>query len=132
MIRRPRLHSIATSNSGLTLIPVLASILLLSIFMGLLVQRQVRGQLAWKMEVRKSIARNMARSERDRLMQLKVSGQKIPSGNRVIRPSQNSFLAEPASILVEATKSPSNGHKITVQIPSDSTSNFVREALELP
>lgn len=59
MIRRPRLHSIATSNSGLTLIPVLASILLLSIFMGLLVQRQVRGQLAWKMEVRKSIARNM-------------------------------------------------------------------------
>jgi hypothetical protein len=132
MIERSRLHFFVVRRRGLTLIPVLSAIVLLSIFMGLLVQRQVRSHLAWRTEVRKAVARNMARSERDRLNFLKSKSQKIVTGKRVVDSKDFSDLTESATISIEPSKTNKTGYLITIQIPSGSSSNFVSEALEIP
>jgi|GEM_PF-4969365 len=132
MIERSRLHFFVVRRRGLTLIPVLSAIVLLSIFMGLLVQRQVRSHLAWRTEVRKAVARNLARSERDRLIFLKSKSQKIVTGKRVVDSKDFSDLTESATISIEPSKANRTGYLITIQIPSGSSSNFVSEALELP
>jgi hypothetical protein len=132
MIERSRLHFFVVRRRGLTLIPVLSAIVLLSIFMGLLVQRQVRSHLAWRTEVRKAVARNLARSERDRLIFLKSKSQKIVTGKRVVDSKDFSDLTESATISIEPSKTNKTGYLITIQIPSGSSSNFVSEALELP
>ena len=132
MIERSRLHFFRVRRKGLTLIPVLSAIVLLSIFMGLLVQRQVRSHLAWRTEVRKAVARNLARSERDRLIFLKSKSQKIVTGKREVHSKDFSDLTESATISVEPSKTNKTGYLITIQIPSGSTSNFVSEALEIP
>jgi|694.fasta_scaffold95515_3 hypothetical protein len=132
MIERSRLHFFVVRRRGLTLIPVLSAIVLLSIFMGLLVQRQVRSHLAWRTEVRKAVARNLARSERDRLIFLKSKSQKIVTGKRVVHSKDFSDLTESATISIEPSKTNITGYLITIQIPSGSTSNFVSEALEIP
>ena len=132
MIERSRLHFFVVRRRGLTLIPVLSAIVLLSIFMGLLVQRQVRSHLAWRTEVRKAVARNLARSERDRLIFLKSKSQKIVTGKRVVHSKDFSDLTESATISIEPSKTNKTGYLITIQIPSGSSSNFVSEALEIP
>lgn len=132
MIERSRLHFFVVRRRGLTLIPVLSAIVLLSIFMGLLVQRQVRSHLAWRTEVRKAVARNLARSERDRLIFLKSKSQKIVTGKREVHSKDFSDLTESATISIEPSKTNKTGYLITIQIPSGSSSNFVSEALELP
>jgi hypothetical protein len=132
MIERSRLHFFVVRRRGLTLIPVLSAIVLLSIFMGLLVQRQVRSHLAWRTEVRKAVARNLARSERDRLIFLKSKSQKIVTGKRVVDSKDFSDLTESATISIEPSKTNKTGYLITIQIPSGSSSNFVSEALEIP
>jgi hypothetical protein len=132
MIERSRLHFFVVRRRGLTLIPVLSAIVLLSIFMGLLVQRQVRSHLAWRTEVRKAVARNLARSERDRLIFLKSKSQKIVTGKREVHSKDFSDLTESATISIEPSKTNKTGYLITIQIPSGSTSNFVSEALEIP
>jgi hypothetical protein len=132
MIERSRLHFFVVRRRGLTLIPVLSAIVLLSIFMGLLVQRQVRSHLAWRTEVRKAVARNLARSERDRLIFLKSKSQKIVTGKREVHSKDFSDLTESATISIEPSKTNITGYLITIQIPSGSTSNFVSEALEIP
>lgn len=132
MIERSRLHFFVVRRRGLTLIPVLSAIVLLSIFMGLLVQRQVRSHLAWRTEVRKAVARNLARSERDRLIFLKSKSQKIVTGKRVVHSKDFSDLTESATISIEPSKTNITGYLITIQIPSGSSSNFVSEALEIP
>jgi hypothetical protein len=100
--------------------------------MGLLVQRQVRSHLAWRTEVRKAVARNLARSERDRLIFLKSKSQKIVTGKREVHSKDFSDLTESATISIEPSKANRTGYLITIQIPSGSTSNFVSEALEIP
>jgi hypothetical protein len=132
MIERSRLHFFVVRRRGLTLIPVLSAIVLLSIFMGLLVQRQVRSHLAWRTEVRKAVARNLARSERDRLIFLKSKSQKIVTGKREVHSKDFSDLTESATISIEPSKTNKTGYLITIQIPSGSSSNFVSEALEIP
>ena len=132
MIDRSRLHFFTVRRQGLTLIPVLSAIVLLSIFMGLLVQRQVRSHLAWRTEVRKAVARNLARSERDRLIFLKSKSQKIVTGKREVHSKDFSDLTESATISIEPSKAYKTGYLITIRIPSGSTSNFVSEALEIP
>jgi len=132
MIERSRLHFFVVRRRGLTLVPVLSAIVLLSIFMGLLVQRQVRSHLAWRTEVRKAVARNLARSERDRLIFLKSKSQKIVTGKRVVHSKDFSDLTESATISIEPSKTNKTGYLITIQIPSGSSSNFVSEALEIP
>ena len=132
MIERSRLHFFVVRRRGLTLVPVLSAIVLLSIFMGLLVQRQVRSHLAWRTEVRKAVARNLARSERDRLIFLKSKSQKIVTGKREVHSKDFSDLTESATISIEPSKTNITGYLITIQIPSGSTSNFVSEALEIP
>jgi hypothetical protein len=132
MIERSRLHFFVVRRRGLTLIPVLSAIVLLSIFMGLLVQRQVRSHLAWRTEVRKAVARNLARSERDRLIFLKSKSQKIVTGKREVHSKDFRDLTESATISIEPSKTNKTGYLITIQIPSGSSSNFVSEALELP
>ena len=133
MIAHSPLHFIASRRRpGLTLIPVLSAIVLLAIFMGLLVQRQVRSHLAWRTEVRKAVARNLARSERDRLIFLKSANQKIVTGQRDVNSKDFSDLTESAQISVERSNRTENSYLIKVQIPSGPTSNFVSEALELP
>jgi hypothetical protein len=132
MIERSRLHFFVVRRRGLTLVPVLSAIVLLSIFMGLLVQRQVRSHLAWRTEVRKAVARNLARSERDRLIFLKSKSQKIVTGKREVHSKDFSDLTESATISIEPSKTNKTGYLITIQIPSGSTSNFVSEALEIP
>lgn len=132
MIADSPLHFIGSRRRpGLTLIPVLSAIVLLSIFMGLLVQRQVRSHLAWRKEVRKAVARNLARSERDRLIFLKSASQKIVTGQRDVNSQDFSNLTESATISVERSKLTENGYLIKVQIPSGTNSNFVSEELEL-
>ena len=133
MIKRSTLHFITTrQRPGLTLIPILSAIVLLSIFMGLLVQRQVRSHLAWRTEVRKAVARNLARSERDRLIFLTSANQKISTGQRDVNSKDFSDLTESATITIERSKRTDKGFLIRVQIPSGTNSNFVSEALEMP
>ena len=132
MIDRSRFDFLESRRRGLTLIPVLSAIVLLSIFMGLLVQRQVRSHLTWRTEVRKAVARNLARSERDRLIFLKSASQKIVTGQRDVHSKDFSDLTESATITIDPSKTSKTGYQIIVQIPSGQNSNFVTEILELP
>lgn len=121
-----------TPRRGLTLIPVLVSIVLLSIFLGLLAQRQVRGhQLARRAE-RKAVAVQVARSERDRISALKKAGKTVASGRRVLTGADISSLAEPVAIEIAAAAAGKSGHRVTVKIPADALANFVSEALDVP
>lgn len=117
---------------GLTLIPVLVSIVLLSIFLGLLAQRQVRGhQLARRAE-RKAVATQVARSERDRISALKKAGKTVATGRRVLTGVDVNALAEPVAIEIAAAAAGKTGHRVMVKIPADAAANFVSEALDVP
>lgn len=127
-----RLHLPTNRRRGLTLIPVLACIVLLSIFMAMLAQRQVRGHNAARVAHRKATARMVLLGERDRLLALKKAGKNYAAGRRVLTRAENPAAQEPVAILTEAAPAPATGFRITVQIPADATTQFVREALNVP
>jgi len=132
MTTRFRLHLQTNRRRGLTLIPVLACIVLLSIFLGMLAQRQVRGHNAARVAHRKAVARMVLLGERDRLLALKKAGKTIAAGRRVLTRAENPAAQEPVAIVTEAARAPGTGFDITVQIPADAATNFVREALNVP
>lgn len=120
-----------TPRRGLTLIPVLVSIVLLSIFLGLLAQRQVRGHQMARRAERKAIAAQVARSERDRIKALKQAGKTIGTGRRVLTVAEVSALAEPVAIEIAAAAAGKTGYRLTIKIPADSSANFVSESLDV-
>ena len=127
-----RLHLPDAPRHGLTLIPVLVCLVLISIFMGMLAQRQVRGHSAAKMAVRKAQALQVLLGERDRITALKLAGKPVVARRLVLTRAEIANLPEPVAIATELAKPPQTGFQITVQIPADATTNFVREALNVP
>ena len=115
-----------SSPRGLTIIPVMASLVMLTLFLGVMARQQVASEKMWRTSLRTSQARLIAASEKSRIRQLRQSGQKLVPGNRRINPGDLPGLQEPVEIQIAAGSTPESGMKVTVKIPADADSAFAK------
>jgi Tfp pilus assembly protein PilX len=126
--KSPPSHS---GRRGLALIPVLALVVLLTLFVSLLTQRQVRNHRAFETARRSAMARQIARSEADRIARLIAAGKAIATTSRVIAAADIPGLPEPVAVAVEKPDPRSKGYRVAVRIPAGADT-AVQEIVIIP
>jgi hypothetical protein len=119
--KSPPSHS---GRRGLALIPVLALVVLLTLFVSLLTQRQVRNHRAFETARRSAMARQIARSEADRIARLIAAGKAIATADIP-------GLPEPVAVAVEKPDPRSKGYRVAVRIPAGADT-AVQEIVIIP
>lgn len=119
-------------RQGLTILPVMAAIVLLGMFLGMLAKRQVSRDQNWRTAVRSAQAKQIAMSQMARLIADKANGQKPDVSQKVFEPNTWPGLKEKVEISISPAPAQSGRFVISVKIPADSDFRFVREHVELP
>lgn len=104
---------------GLTILPVMASLVILSMMMAIIARQQVAADQTWRRSLRLAQARGIAESEKARIRQLRATGQKPSPFRRRIEPGELMGLQESVEIRVEADPKQESGLKWVVKIPAD-------------
>lgn len=116
--------AIYSHRAGLTIIPVMASLVLMTLFLGIMARDQVASEKMWRVNLRNSQARLLATSEKARLRQLRQSGQEIQPGLRRINPGDLPGLMDPVVIQIQASAADKPGKKASIKIPADADTAF--------
>lgn len=112
--------------------PVFAAIVLLGMFLGMLAKRQVARDQNWREAVRSAQAKQIAISQKARLLAERANGQEPEVSKKVFEPNTWPGLKEKVEISIAPSSAHSGRFVISVKIPADSEFQFVRESVELP
>ncbi|MFM7128825.1 MAG: hypothetical protein ACKO0V_05655 [bacterium] len=115
-----------SGRNGLTILPVMASLVILSLFLAMMARQQVAADQFWRRSLRLAQARGLAESEKARIRHIRASGQKLLPGGRRIKPGELPGLQEAVEIRAEAISRQESGLKLSVKIPADADSAFAK------
>jgi type II secretory pathway pseudopilin PulG len=109
---------------GLTIIPLMASLTILSIFLGIMARQQVAAQKQWRQAMRTAQARQIAESEKSKIRLARRLGQMPATSQRLIGAGQWPGLQESVEIRLSGDAKKPGRIKLSVKIPAEAASAY--------
>lgn len=114
---------------GLTILPVMATLVMLSVFLGMLAKRQAARELSWRLAVRQAQARQIALSQMSLLQSSPTNLEKLVATPQVFPPGAWPGLNDSVEVSIATDPTHDKGFTISVKIPANAESRFVREQI---
>ena len=122
--RQKSLSQTTSPRRGLTIIPVMATLTILSLLLAVMARQQVAAEKQWRMALRSAQARAIAESEKTKIRRARQIGQVPARREQRLRPDELPGLLEPVEIRLMTDADRPGRMKLSVKIPAEATSAF--------